>query len=250
MLNRREWMAGVAAGAAVAAMGRFSEAGEAPAASPSDGWAHNAPRPEIAPEFTIDKTGGPAGRACLVIRSDAREGLDGAWTRSFPALGGRFYRFSALYRAEGVAVPRRSVVVKIDWRSREGKPVKMDEPTVSNVLRSMTRTAETEFPATSETRADGWTEVSGVYRIPSAAAKAVVSLHLQWAPSASVRWADVKLEPTDAPPKRLVRLAAAHFRPRGDGRTKRTMLDACRLYEPLIADAARQRADLVVLGET
>jgi predicted amidohydrolase len=256
MLNRREWMAGAAASVAVAAMGRSSsgaadQAVSSAAPATADGWATAAPRPEIAPEFVVDQTGGPGGRACLLIRSDAREGLDGAWTRSFPVEGGKFYRFSALYRAEGVAVPRRSVVVKLDWRSAEGKPVKLDEPTVSNVLRSMARMAETEFPATHAARADGWAEVSGVYRVPAAAAKAVVGLHLQWAPNASVRWADVSLEPTEAPQTRTVRLATAHFRPRGSGSGgTRAPLDNCRLYEPLIADAARQRADLIVLGET
>src|SRR4051794_28103240 len=245
MLNRREWMAGVAASAAVAAMGRVAAAGESAAASGSSaphGWAPPPPPPELAPDFAIDKAAGPGGGPCLLIKSDAREGLDGAWTRSFPVEGGKCYRFSALYRAEGVAVPRRSVIVKLDWRSADGKAVKLDEPTVSNVLRSMARMAETEFPATGATRADGWTEVSTIYHVPSAAAKAVVGLHLQWAPNATVRWGDVKLEPTDAPPKRTVRLATAHFRPRG-GSSNRTMLDNCKMYEPLTADAAKQHAD-------
>src|SRR2546430_466687 len=45
---------------------------------------------------------------------------------------------------------------------------------------------------------------------------------------------------------RTVRGAAVLSRPRG-GRTRE---DNCRLYEPLIAEAAKQKADLVVLGET
>ena len=45
---------------------------------------------------------------------------------------------------------------------------------------------------------------------------------------------------------RKVRLAAVHYRPRGG----RSLADNCRLFAPLVADAARQRADLVVLPET
>ena len=73
-----------------------------------------------------------------------------------------------------------------------------------------------------------------------------MSLHLQWAPGGQVRWSNVSLVETAAPPARTVRLAAVHFRPRGG----KTPQDNCRQYEPLIAEAARQKADLVVLGET
>jgi predicted amidohydrolase len=43
-----------------------------------------------------------------------------------------------------------------------------------------------------------------------------------------------------------VRLATVHFRPKGG----KTPEDNCRMFEPFIAEAARQKADLVVLGET
>jgi len=55
----------------------------------------------------------------------------------------------------------------------------------------------------------------------------------------------VRLTETEAPPGRKVRLAAVHFRPRGG----KTPADNCRQFAPLIEDAARQQADLVVLGE-
>jgi predicted amidohydrolase len=52
--------------------------------------------------------------------------------------------------------------------------------------------------------------------------------------------------PSDPPPPRKVRLATAHFRPIGG----KTALGNCKLYEPLIAEAGKQKADLIVLGET
>src|SRR5262249_39737715 len=48
-----------------------------------------------------------------------------------------------------------------------------------------------------------------------------------------------------APAPRTVRLAAVHLKP--SGKSPRAN---CEEYEPLIAEAARQKADLVVLGET
>jgi predicted amidohydrolase len=88
--------------------------------------------------------------------------------------------------------------------------------------------------------------ISEVYRAPSKATRAVVELHLQWAPNAEVRWSETSLTETTPPKPRKVRLATVHFQPKGG----KTPEGNCRLYEPFLADAARQKADLVVLGET
>jgi len=210
------------------------------------GWRTRAPREEIRPEFAFEPQGGLDGSGCFIIRADGREGLDGSWTKSFAIEGGKPYQFSAFYKAKSVALPRRSVVAKLDWRDANGQSVPLDEPTVAGYLRGSTGTAETEFPATRGLTTDGWTEVSDVLRAPSHATQALVSLHLQWAPDAEVRWSKVSLVEATAPPPRRVRLATVHFRPKGGN----TPMDNCRQYEPSLAEAARQKADLVVLGET
>jgi predicted amidohydrolase len=211
-----------------------------------DGWTTAAPREEIRPTFAYEPTGGVDDRGVFIITAEEREGLDGCWTKTFPITGGIHYRFQAFYRARNVAVPRRSVLVKLHWRDPQGKSVPLDEPAVTGYLRGATAMAETEFPTTNNSDAAGWTEVSDTYRAPSKATQAVVELHLQWAPGGAVRWSKVTLTEAAAPPVRKVRLAAIHFRPRGG----KTPQGNCRLYEPLIAEAARQEADLVVLGET
>ena len=208
------------------------------------GWQTAAPRAELRPAFAFDPRGGPDGKGSLVIRAGRREGLDGWWARTFPVMGGKYYRFSTLYRCRAVALPRRSVVVKLQWQDAQGHSVPLDEPTVASYLRGAVGMAETEFPAEQGQR-NGWTEVARTYRTPSRAAQAVVELHLQWAPGAEVRWSDVALAESATPPPRIVRLAAVHFRP-----TAKAPLENCRQYEPLLAEAARQKADLVVLGET
>ncbi len=212
---------------------------------PPDGWTTTGPRDEIRPEFAYERGGGPEGRGAFVIKHDRREGLDGCWTKTFPITGGKSYQFRALAKATGVALPRRSVVAQIDWRDANGKRVSLDEPAVSGYLRGATPQAETEFPTTKDSDAAGWAELSDTYRAPSRAARAVVELHLRWAAGGSVRWADVSLTEAEPPAPRKVRLAAVHFRPQG-----KSPADNCRLYEPLIAEAAKQKADLVVLGET
>src|SRR5438067_237975 len=156
-LTRRGLIAGAAGGVVLAATRHavLGEAGPAPspsvdAASGADslaGWEQAWPRDEIRPQFDIDRGGGPQGRPALVIRADAREGLDGCWKRPFPVTPGRHYRFSAVYRAQNVAVPRRSVVVKLNWRDARDQPVALDEPAVQGILQGMKPMAETEFPA-------------------------------------------------------------------------------------------------------
>jgi predicted amidohydrolase len=217
----------------------------APARGPAD-WTMGAPRDEIRPEFAYDPTGGPTREGAFVIRHDSREGLDGWWTRTFLVEGGSYYRFHVWYQAHDVAIPRRSVVVKLNWRDSHGKPVVLDEPHVTSYLRDATAMAETEFPAPTGSIGAGWNELSGSYRAPGKATQAVVELHLQWSPNSEVRWSNLSFTQKAAPAPRKVRLATVHFQPRGG----KSPEGNCRLYEPLIAAAARQKADLVVLGET
>ena len=210
------------------------------------GWHASAPREELRPLFEFDSIGGRDRKPAFIIRADNREGLDGCWTRIFSVQGGGWYKFTAHYSATNVSMPRRSIVAMLDWQDDQGESVPMSEPTVAGYLRGSTGTAETESPATSGIDAQGWVEMSGVYRAPKAARQAKVALHLQWAPGGEVRWSNISLAETDPLPPRIVRLATAHFRPSGGA----TPLDSCRQFEPVIAEAARQKADLVVLGET
>jgi predicted amidohydrolase len=209
------------------------------------GWTTAAPREEIRPAFAFEAKAGRNGAGCFIIRADQREGLDGYWQKTFPVQGGRSYDFESSYKASGVRVPRRSIVAKIQWQDDRGRQVPLDEPVVTSYLRGATGLAETEFPAPKKTDADGWTKMGGVYHAPSKATRAVIELHLQWAPDAEVRWSEVWFAESAPPAPRLVRLAAVHFRPKGG----KTPMDNCRMYEPLIAESARQKADLVVLGE-
>ncbi|SRR5579883_689296 len=211
-----------------------------------DGWTTASPRDEIRPAFSYEPSGGVGHKGVFGIKHDQRAGLDGCWTKTFPVHGGRYYRFEVRYQARGVALPRRSIVAQLDWRDGNGNKVVLDEPAVISYLRGATPQAETEFPATKGADAAGWMEVSGTYRAPSKAARAVVELHLRWAPGGEVRWSEATLHETEAPRPRKVRLATVHFQPR-NGKSPE---GNCRLYEPMIAEAARQKADLVVLGET
>jgi predicted amidohydrolase len=219
----------------------------APASAPAPaGWTAAAPREEIRPAFTFEPHGGIDGKGAWVIRADRREGLHGWWSRTFPVTGGKHYRFAAFYRAAGVAIPRRSVVARILWQDERGRPVPLDRPTATTFAPSYPARAEAEHPATRDRTPDGWVEVSDVYQAPARASRAVVELHLLWAPGGVVRWSGVVLQEAPAPRPRKVRLATVHYLPRGG----KSPADNCRQFVPFIERAAAQKADLVVLGET
>ena len=210
-----------------------------------DGWSTAAPREELRPTFSYAADGGRDAKGGFLIQA-SREGLDGWWTTAVAVEGGRHYRFHAARRVEGVALPRQAAVVRVVWQDDNAQPVPSDAPIVQGHLKGWKPVAEPEFPTDRETDAQGWTEVTDVYLAPSKATRAVIELHLQWAPPGGrIEWSEVSLSPTDAPASRKVRLAAAHFRPSGKSAASNREEAA-----PLVAEAARQKADLIVLGET
>ncbi len=212
---------------------------------PGQGWTNTFAREEIAPAFDVLPQGGREGGPRLIICADGREGLQGQWQKTFPVQGGRHYRFTAYRRTEQVPLPRRSAYARIAWQSDSGNTVPTEAPGPTDVLIGWKSTAEPEFPADCGTDAAGWTEISGVYRAPSKATRAVVALNLQWAPRGRVEWSGVSFAEIAAPAPRKVRLAAVHFRPKGGG----SPMGNCRLFAPLIAEAGLRKADLVVLPE-
>ncbi len=221
-----------------------SHAAEKTPSAPA-GWTSVAPRDEIAPEFTYNPTGGPDGQGSLVTRSDSREGLMGYWKKTFPVEGAKFYRFLAWRKTDHVDSPRRAGVVRVIWHDEAGNQVLHDEPSSASFRPGAIPRSEPEYPFDKQTTA-GWTEVSDIYRAPAKAKRAEVELHFRWAAAATVEWSGVSLTEVPAPTPRKVRLATVHFQPK-EGKTP---AEKCRQFAPLIADAAKQKADLVVLPET
>lgn len=204
------------------------------AADDDAGWIAKSPRVENVPTFTSP----------LRIDNGDSPGAHGWYERPFDVLGGNFYQFRVERKTEKVKTPRRSAIVRIRWQDAQGKPVQADAPPGRENETGPLPLAEPEHPLDGETK-DGWTAIAGVYRAPSKATQAVIELHLQWAPQGSVEWRNVTWKETTPPPSRKVRLAAVHYRP--SGKSPQTNNEE---YAPLIARAAEQKADLVVLGET
>jgi predicted amidohydrolase len=211
----------------------------------STGWTAMAAREEIKPLFRYEPKAGRAGREAFIIAGDNREGTSGWWQKTFPVEGSKTYRFGAWRKVEGVTSPRQSGLARVLWRDAKGNSVKRDERTVGRYQHGSKATAEPEYPTDKATDAAGWTEVSDTYEAPAQAREAIVELHYRWGHGGAITWSDVSLTPVAYQP-RIVRLAAIHYRPESG----RTPAEKREQFAPLIAKAADQKADLVVLPET
>ncbi len=220
-----------------------------------DGWKTAAPRDEIRPAFESTETGGKSGHGGLTIRADDREGLHGWWQKDFSVTPGQTYHFSVWRRAVGIPLTRRSVVARVLWRDEKDHAVSRPTGVVTNFLRGFKAMAEPEYPSevpfspspsSSTEESVAWVEMAGTYKAPTNATRAVVELHLLWAPNGKVEWSDVEFTSSDPQPERKVRLASVHYRPHGG----KTPMENCQQYAPFIQKAAEQKADFVVLGET
>jgi len=193
------------------------------------GWTERAPRDEIRPAFSRK------GDA-MIITHDAREGLDGWYQQTFAVQGGDFFKFSATRLTTGVENARHSGLVRIVWTDAKGKGVAAAVAGAS---------AEPEHPIDGPIDAQGRSILTGVYQVPPKATQATIELHLQHAPKGRVEWSNITFEKSAAPASRKVRLATVQYIPTG-----KSPRQNCEEYAPMIAEAAKQKADLIVLGET
>jgi predicted amidohydrolase len=214
-----------------------------PSAPPN--WTTWSPREEIAPRFAFNADSGADGKGAWVIDADQREGLYGCWKGEFPVEGGKPHRFSALYRAKGVSNEDKTIVARVLWQDANGKSVKHAEPSYASYRPGELPRAEPEYPQRKGVNG-GWTEMSDTYLVPPNATKAIVELYLQWQPKCSVEWSNVSLSEVSSMPSRVVRLATVHFQPKAG----KTIMEKAQSFAPLLAEAAKQKADLVVLPET
>lgn len=215
-------------------------------AAVAEDWSLWSPRDEAKPVANVSKAGGHAGKDALILETGAGEHWIGCWTRTLPVEGGKHYQFSAWKKASAMPTARRSVYARILWQDENGKPVTWEEPAKQGYAKGTVPRAEPEYPPIAEGDANQWTHDVSTLRAPMKARQAKIELYLQWAANARVEWSDVTLTVVPAPAPRKVRLATIHLQPK-EGKNP---ADKPPQYAPLIAEAAKQKADLVVLGET
>jgi predicted amidohydrolase len=209
-------------------------------------WSVWSPREEAKPEAVSHTKGGHDGKGSLVLETGEGEHWIGCWTKTLPVEGGRHYEFSAWKKASEMPLPRRSVYARVLWQDDKGNPVKWEEPAKQGYAKGTLPRAEPEYPHDAGGEPNQWSKVASTLRAPTEARQAKIELYLQWAANARVEWSEITLKAIASPAPRKVRLATAHLLPREGNEPS----DKPPQYAPLIAEAARQKADLIVLGET
>src|SRR5262245_36175921 len=158
------------------------------------GWEPTSQREEIRPTFAFDPTAGPKGSGAFVITAADSVGQHGWVQKTFPVSGGQFYCFQAARKTDRVKTPRQSAIARVVWQDAKGNAVTADVPAGREKEAGSIPLVAPEHPLDAGADSEGWTNVVGLYRAPTKATRAVVELHLRWAPRGRVWWSEATLE--------------------------------------------------------
>lgn len=191
-------------------------------------WVAWSPRDEIAPRTFQDNVRYRTRPPSLAISGNSNPAAFGGWAATVPGIQpGRWYRFTAWYRAEGLTYEPLQVVSRLDWVRPDGR-----------------RAGQPDY-AWSTTRHGDWTRVTHDAPAPENASAVKLQLFLQNAPLATVWWDDISLEAIDPPGPRHVRVASINLRPR---RTS-SAAESVRRFIETIDSTVPENTDLIVLPE-
>ena len=190
-----------------------------PALDPA-GWKIWSPRAEIAPRGSVE--GG-----ALVLSGNSNPAVFGGWQYYVSGIEpGRWYRFSARYRGQGVAYERYQVLSRLDWKNAKGGRAGRPEYVYETVREGDHNRVTVDVPA------------------PRDATGVNLQLLLANAPAATVWWDEVRFDQVSAPPARPVRVAAVNLRP---GRTHSAEESVTQFLNAI--DKGVSAADIILLPE-
>jgi predicted amidohydrolase len=192
------------------------------------GWSVWTARPEIAPKTFIDTTHYRSEAGSLAISGNSNAAEYGGWEYLAPGIAaGKWYRFAAYYRAEGLQDEALRVVARLDWRTADGEIA-----------------GRPDYPY-AITRDGEWTRLSLDAPAPEKAAAVKIELYLSNAPQATIWWDDISLEEISNPGPRNVTVAAIKFHPHGTHTASENVSQFLELIERAVPD----QTDVILLPE-
>ncbi len=194
----------------------------------SSGWRAWAARPEIAPRTFIDRVHGRGEPGSLAISGNSNAAAYGGWEYAASGIKpGKWYRFVAYYRGEGLQSESLQVVSRLDWAKSDGK-----------------RAGQPDY-AYRVTQDGDWRRVALEAPAPESTQAVKLQLFLQNAPSATVWWDEISLEEIPAPAPRLVKVAAINLKPRNTGSAG----ESVRQFLEAVKKSVNDPADIILLPE-
>jgi predicted amidohydrolase len=192
------------------------------------GWTVWAARPEIAPRTFVDTTRYRSEPGSLAISGNSNAAEYGGWEYLASGIStGKWYRFTAYYRAEGLQEEGLQVAARLDWRTADGKIAGRPDYPYAVTL-------------------DGeWTRLTLDAPAPEKAAAVKIELYLSNAPQATLWWDDISLEEIANPGPRYITVASIKYHPRG---THSAAENVSQFLE-LIERAVPEKTDVILLPE-
>jgi predicted amidohydrolase len=164
----------------------------------------------------------------LAISGNTNPAAYGGWQYTASGISaGKWYRFVAWYRSEGLQDEALQVVARLDWRSPDGKTA-----------------GRPDYPY-SVTPEGEWTKLVLDAPAPQKAAAVKIELYLANAPQGTLWWDDISLEEIQNPGPRNVKIATVKFHPQGTG----SAAENVRQFLDLIDRAVPEKTDVIVLPE-
>lgn len=201
-----------------------AEAGGLPA-----GWETWAARPEIMPRTFVDPARYRTQPGSLGVAGNSNTAAYGGWVHTVPGVEpGKWYRFTAWYRAEGLTYEPGQVVARLEWFTAEGRGA-----------------GRPDYPYAVKPEGE-WTRLSMDAPAPDKAGVVKIQLYLANAPQGTIWWDDVSFDEIPAPPPRPVTIASLKFAPRGLASAAETV----RRYIEAIEKAIPGRTDVILLPES
>ena len=192
------------------------------------GWSVYGARPEITPKTFVDTTRYRTEPGSLAISGNSNAAAYGGWTYLAPEVApGKWYRFVAYYRAEGLQDEALQVVARLDWQREDGK-----------------RAGRPDYPY-SITPDGEWTRLQLNVPAPEKAAAVRIELFLENAPQATLWWDDISLEEIPNPGPRSVTVATVKYHPHNTHSAEENV----RQFVELVDRAVPEKTDVILLPE-
>lgn len=188
-----------------------------------EGWKPYSQRPALMPHMSLNRE-----TRSLQIASTGNFRCNGAWRRSFPVTEKVYYTVRAEYLGRHVALPRRSILVKVDWRDADGK-----------------RVSQPDYPSNLKKTSQEWQSIEGTYLAPDGAVTVVVDLIFRWDEKGRVEWKSVSFQAAPTPRAQEVILATVNYRPRNTSNARENL----ELFAEYLVMAGEAGADIVCLPE-
>jgi predicted amidohydrolase len=193
------------------------------------GWRAWAARPEIAPRTFVDATRSRGKQGSLAISGNGNVAAYGGWEHTLNGVeAGKWYRFSAYYRAEGLTYEPLQVVARLSWETDNGKGA-----------------GRPEYPF-AITREGEWTRLTMEVQAPEKAGRVTMQLYLQNAPQGILWWDDIAFQPVPDPGPRNVTVASINYRP---GRKTGSAAENIRRFIEAAEKAVPGKVDILLFPE-